>query len=319
MSNIAIVGVESSGKTALMISWGWHYQHPDRNGYYLTPDPKGGQNTLDYVCNEMNRMRGGSWPMATSKDESRQLNWVLGRNGSSLGEMSFIDFGGELYRDAFNDGPSAALALKERTFWDKIAGKPEHQDTPVEKLQRHVKNCSALVILMNLADVINDPQMAEPRTRQMISIVKSMMDVVRKRQAMGGVALVFTQADSYADIIEKSGSLKNTYQSYLPVIAAHFPNVRLFAVSAVNKTIPSEDGYPVPAANFEAEGFEKLTAWVALRQGINPRLLLDPRLLLVSLIIPYFIPFLLLYVLFCFLPRKFRFWKARGWRIKRTK
>ena len=315
MGNIAIVGVEQSGKTALMISWGWHYQHPDRNGYYLTPDPRGGQNTLDYVCNEMNRMRGGHWPIATSKDESRKLDWELGRKGATLGEVSFIDFGGELYREAFNDGPSAALALKERTFWDKIAGKPEHQDTPVEKLQRHVKNCSALVILINLADVINDPQMTDPRTRQMISIVKSMMDVVRERDAMGGVALVFTQADSYAGIIEKSGSLKNAYRTYLPVISAHFPNVRLFAVAAVNKTIPSDDGYSVPAANFDAEGLEKLTAWIALWQIENWIVDVNFGLLLMYIIIPFCWPFLFFWVL----PRKFRFWKARGWRIKRTK
>jgi hypothetical protein len=314
MGSVAIVGVEQSGKTALMISWGWHYQHPDRNGYYLTPDPKGGQKTLDYVCSEMNRMRRGSWPIATSKDDSRKLDWVLGRKGMTLGEMSFNDFGGELYRAAFNDGPSAALSLKERTIWDKIAGKPEHQDTPVEKLQRHVKNCSALVILMNLADVINDPQMTDHRTRQMISIVKSMMDVVRNRPAIGGVALVFTQADSYADIIEKAGSLKNAYQTYLPVLAAHYPNVRLFAVSAVNKTIPSETGYPVPAANFEAEGLEKLTAWVAMWQRNAWIVDANFGLMLVYLIVPFCWPFLLFYVL----PGKFRFWKARGWQIRRT-
>ena len=315
MKNIAIVGVEGSGKTALMISWGWHYQHPDRQGYYLTPDPKGGQNTLDYVCSKMDSMRKGKWPIATSSDTGGQtLDWILGYKGSSLGEISFVDFGGELYRKAFNDGPAAALALKERTVWDKLAGKPVQEDTPAVRLQRHVKNCSALVILINLADVINDPQMTDPRTRQMISIVKSMMDVVRERDAMGGVALVFTQADSYADIIEKAGSLKKAYQTYLPVIAAHCPNVRLFAVAAVNKTIPSDDGNTVPAVNFEAEGLEKLTAWVALW---TDAWIVDVNswFLLLYLIIPVCWP----HLFFIVLPRKFRFWKARGWRIKRTK
>jgi len=313
MGNIAIVGVEQSGKTALMISWGWYYQYPDRQGYYLTPDPKGGQNTLDYVCREMDCMRKGKWPIATSKDDVRQLDWILGHKGSSLGEISFVDFGGELYRAAFNDGPSATLTLKERTIWDKLAGKPVHQDTPVERLQRHVKNCSALVILINLADIINDPQMIDPRTRQMVAIVKSMIEVVRQRGRMGGVALVFTQADIYADTLERAGSLNNAYRTYLPIIASHFPNMRLFAVSAVNKTLPSDYGIQVPAANFEAEGLEKLTAWIAMWQDAW---IIDINFwfLLIYLIIPLCWPPLI----FLVVPRKWRYWKAKGWRIKRA-
>lgn len=126
MGNIAIVGVEQSGKTALMISWGWHYRNPDKNGYYLAPDPNGGQSTLDYVCKEWENMRGGEWPDATSPDEVRRLDWILGRNGCSLGEVSFYDFGGEIYRKAFSDGPAAALNLLRKPFGAK---KPNHTDS----------------------------------------------------------------------------------------------------------------------------------------------------------------------------------------------
>lgn len=296
-----------------MVSWGWHYQHPDRQGYYLIPDPKGGQNTLDYVCREMECMRKGEWPIATSKDEVRQLDWIHGRKGSTLGEMAFVDFGGELYRAAFNDGPAATLALKERTIWDKLAGKPVHQDTPVERLQRHVKNCNALVILINLADIINDPQMINSETRQMFAIVKSMIEIVRQKGTKVGVALVFTQADIYADTLEKVGSLKNAYRAYLPVIASHFPKVRLFAVSAVNKTRPADNGTQVPTANFQAEGLEKLTAWIAMWQDVW---LIDVNYfhLLVYLLVPLCWP----HLIFKVIPRKWRFWRARGWRIKRN-
>ena len=313
MNKVAIVGVEGSGKTALMISWGWHYQHPDRQGYYLTPDPKGGQDTLDYVCSNMDSMRKGVWPLATSSDAVTQLDWILGRNGSSLAEISFVDFGGELYRKAFNDGPAATLALKERTLWDKIVGKPVQQDTPVVQLQRHVKNCSALVILINLGDIINDPQMTSPKIRQMVAIVKSMIEVVRQRGRRGGVAIVFTQADMYANTLETAGSLKNAYLTYLPVIASHFPKVRLFAVSAVNKTNPSDDGGHVPAADFAAEGLEKLTAWVAMWTGDS---IVDVNFwwLLLYLLIPICWP----YLIFRVIPRKWRFWRAEGWRIKRA-
>lgn len=112
MSNIAIVGVEQSGKTALMISWGWHYFSPDCNGYYLSPDPNGGGVTRDFICEEMHRMKNGKWPDATSPDSVKKLNWILGRGGKSLGEMSFIDFGGEIYRKAFKDGPDARVGFE---------------------------------------------------------------------------------------------------------------------------------------------------------------------------------------------------------------
>ena len=130
----------------------------------------------------------------------------------------------------------------------------------------------------------------------------------------GGVAIVFTQADIYADTLEKAGSLENAYLTYLPVIASHFPKLRLFAVSAVNKTIPSDDGLPVPADNFAAEGLEKLTAWVAMW---TDAWIVDVNLwfLLLYLLIPLCWP----YLIFCVLPRKWRFWRAEGWRIKRNK
>lgn len=314
MSNIAIVGVEQSGKTALMVSWGWHCQHPDRNGYYLLPDPKGGQTTLDYVCEQMNGMRGGAWPIATTPDEVRRLDWILGRKGRTIGELSFLDYGGELYRKAFNDGPSATLALKDgRSLWDKLMGTPEHTDTTVEKLQRHVKSCSSLVILVNLADVINDPHMTNLRTRQMMSVVKCMLDIMWKRErGWFNVAIVFSQADLYADTLSKAGSLRCAYKTYLPLIAAHYPNVRLFAVSAVNKTIPDAYGLPIPAPDFCAEGLEKLTAWVAMSDD-GWKIDVGFWMGLVYVIIPLCWPFLIFRVL----PRKFRFWKARGLRIKR--
>lgn len=155
MNNVAIVGVEQSGKTALMISWGWHYFSPDCNGYYLSPDPNGGGVTRDFICEEMHRMKNGKWPDATSPDSVKKLNWILGRGGKSLGEMSFIDFGGEIYRKAFKDGPDATMALKK----DPLKNKSYNDNTPESKailqLQWHIRSCNALVILVDLACINN--------------------------------------------------------------------------------------------------------------------------------------------------------------------
>lgn len=262
MSNVAIVGVEQSGKTALMISWGWHYFSPDRNGYYLSPDPNGGGVTRDLICEEMNRMKNGKWPDATSPDAVKKLNWILGRNGKALGEMSFIDFGGEIYRKAFKDGPDATMALKK----DPRKNKSYHDNTPESKailqLQWHIRSCNALVILVDLGYIINNPPLTEKRTREMIATIQCMMEIMRRRGLLNSVALAFSQADLYESTLKKHGNLRNVLQDFLPEIAAHYPKTALFSVSAVNRTIPDDDGLPIPAPNFKAEGLELLTKWV---------------------------------------------------------
>ncbi len=286
MGNIAIVGVEQSGKTALMISWGWHYFSPDRNGYYLSPDPNGGGVTRDFICEEMNRMKNGKWPDATSPDAVKKLNWILGRNGKALGEMSFIDFGGEIYRKAFKDGPDATMALKKDPL--KNSGK-EHKDyTPeikaILQLQWHIRTCNALVILVDLGYIINNPPLSDKRTRDMISTIQCMMEIMRRRGLLKSVALAFSQADLYESTLKKYGSPRKTLQAFLPEIAAHYPLTALFTVAAVNKTIPDDDGQPIPASNFTADGLEPLTKWVA-KQMLRLRRI---SLLVVSCVIAIF-------------------------------
>ena len=253
--DVAIVGVEQSGKTALMVSWGWHYQRPDKNGYCLMPDPAGGHDTLDYVCTEMNRMRGGKWPNATSPDSVTKLDWILCRNAKQLAGMSFIDFGGELYRQAFCDGPKAIMRLG---WWNRTM-----KESPVDSLRRHVKNCKTLVVLVNLGDVINDPDLANARTRQMVAVVKCLLDVMKLRAMIKYTAIAFSQSDLYADTLASIGSLSEAYRRYLPTIAAVYPSIPLFAVSAVNQTVPGDDGFPVPVPGFSCDGLDRLTEWIA--------------------------------------------------------
>ena len=271
MCNVAIVGVQGSGKTTLMVSWGWHYFSPDRNGYYLSPDPNGGVITRSFICDKMKRMKEGHFPDATSPDDVKKLNWILGRNkkgrnSKTLGEMSFMDFGGEIYRKAFKDGPDATMALNR----DPLKGKDCKPETKaVLQLQWHIRTCRALVILVDLGYIINHPQ-SDTGAMEMIATIKCMMEIMRQRGLMKCVALAFTQSDLYEETIRKYGSLQNTLGEFLPEIAAHYPTTALFAVSAVNKTKLEDDGRMIPSPDFAAEGLEPLTKWVA-RQMLRKR------------------------------------------------
>ena len=258
---VAIVGVEGSGKTVLMVSWGRHYQSPDRNGYFLAPI--GEQNTDGYIAQEMAKMRDGRWPMATPKDAEIRLDWRLGGTDDPIGkQLSFVDFGGELYREAFKDGPEATMKMPATTFLNPNVRAAD--ETGVAKLRRHIRDCHALVILINLRDFINDPNRENERTREMFSVIFCLMEIMRLRGKQDRIALVFSQADSYREILKREG-LSKAYSHYLEYIAGSYPRVALFAVSAVNK-MRYVNGVPGPAEDFKPEGLEALTAWLAWQQ-----------------------------------------------------
>lgn len=281
MNKVAIVGVQQSGKTALMVSWGWHYLSQDRNGYYLLSDPFGGGVTRDFICDEMNRMKHGKWPDATSPDSVKRLNWILGRKGKTIGSMMFMDYGGEIYRKAFKDGPYATMSLKRS---DVVAAArktlPDEKDA-IALLRWHVKTCTALVILVDLGYIINNPPLSDKNAREMISTIQCMMQIMRWRGKPKCVAIAFSQCDMYESTLKKLGGVQNAFRQYLPEIAAHYPHTKLLAVSAVNKTVPGFQGMPVPAPDFKADGLEALTKWVAAQMLRTRRMIIRNTILVI--------------------------------------
>ena len=200
--------------------------------------------------------------------------------------MSFIDFGGEIYRKAFKDGPDATMALRK----DPLKGNKDYapETKAILQLQWHIRTCNALVILVDLGYIINNPPLTEKRTREMIATIQCMMEIMRRRGLLKSVALAFSQADLYESTLKKHGNLRNALQDFLPEIAAHYPKTALFSVSAVNRTIPDDDGQPIPAPNFKAEGLELLTKWV-VRQMLRPHRI---RILALSCVIAVMISLL---------------------------
>lgn len=255
MSKIAIVGVEGSGKSTLMAVLGERFVKPDEHGLALDPADQG---TMSTVSSLIAQLRRGRWPSATERSTVNELRWGLlrriGEESQELCELSFLDYAGEVYRLAYGSHGEEETAPYERQ---------------IAALRRHVEEADGLVVLVNLSDVING-DLADPRVQEMVfqtgNIIKlAKADAARKRE----VALVFSQADKYREVIEAAGGLEAIYAKYLPHIETRYPKLKLFSVAAVDRTAVDESGQEIPAKDFGSQGLVELLRWVAEVSGAH--------------------------------------------------
>ena len=182
MSRIAIVGVEGSGKTVLMAAFGEKYMYPDKSGVFLEAKD---QNTFATVGLLAANMREGRWPSATGKDSVTSLDWSLCRRKTDgkevLCDISFLDYGGEIYRLAFGNRPD-----KETSPYA----------AEISTLKNHILEADALVVLVNLKDIISG-SLSNPRTLEMLWITKGIVDCAAGRLPEGHILLAFSQYGTY--------------------------------------------------------------------------------------------------------------------------
>ena len=246
MSKVAIVGVEGSGKTTLMASIGDAYMAPDENGYFLEAKD---QATMTTVGIAVSNMREGRWPPATAHSTLTELKWTLLHRetdgAKEICDLSFLDYAGEIYRLAFGQGNSEE---------DLEAYKSQ-----IDALKGHIEAADILLVLINMANVI-DGDRKDPRVWQMLFITGNIIKFAAEK--MKSVALLFSQADKYHPIIEQEGGIGKLYARHLPNVEARYPKLRIFAVSAVDKTVVDESGHENPARDFRPSGIGELGEWI---------------------------------------------------------
>ena len=247
MSKISIVGVEGSGKTTLMAAFGEKYERPDKYGYFLAAETP---QTFHAVKMLMDRMRHGEWPGATVSKSMTGLDWTLyrrdGLSNESLCSVSFLDFAGEIYRLAFgNHSDEEREAFK----------------TQVSALRQHIGQSDALLVMVNLKDVI-DGDLSSAKTRETLWLSRNIVDFALKDCGIRHVALAFSQFDVYREIVETAGGLRGAYVKYLPHIECLYPSLDLLPLSAVDRTKVDVHGMEMPAADFMSNGLEMLMEWL---------------------------------------------------------
>jgi len=258
MKKVAIVGVEGSGKTVMLACLGELYTSPDANGWFLRP--KNFQ-TASYVMDKIARMRKGEWPQATPDDAMQGLDWTLCRKDSGGGrpqeacEISFLDFGGEVYRAAFGiEGRADGLLADE-----------------VEELKSYISRADDLIVLINLRDVISKG-VADKRVQESVwitnSILSSALDQTSGKKAPRA-SIAITQSDSYAETIRACGGAKGVLAKYLPHVANSYDWLDIYSVTAVDKTVLDADANVVPAPDFKPVGLQAQMDWIV--RDLNSR------------------------------------------------
>ena len=246
MRKISIVGVEGSGKTVLLSAIGDKYENPDVSGVFMSPE---NARAFGFVKLHMEAMRNGQWPAATTTNSN--LDWTLFKKTDSAKEticqLSLLDFAGELYRLCFGEHSE-----------DEIGNWAEE----MEILKKHIAESDLLIVIVNLSDVINASP-SNPRARETMWLTKSVIDYATRNGNDKDVAIVFSQADIYKSEIEACGGKEAALQKYLPHVANVYDSLPIFAVSAINKTIPDENtGIAIPARDFKSEGLDELMEWI---------------------------------------------------------
>ena len=260
MRKVAIVGVEGSGKTVMLACLGELYTTQDERGHFLEPE---NFQTAAYVMDKISRMRNGEWPMATADDAMQGLNWTLRKKKSGGGrpedicEISFLDFGGEVYR--------AAFGIR--------GGKDQSLSNEIKQLKDYITAADDLIVLINLRDVINKGA-TDKRVQESIWITSSILKSALSRSKGSGprASIAITQADSYADTIRMCGGARGVLAKYLPHVSNSYDWLDIFDVTAVDKTVMDDDGNIVPARDFKPVGLRVLMNWILnLKEESTPK------------------------------------------------
>ena len=249
---VAIVGVEGSGKTVMLAGLGALCSQPDDRGCFLSPK---NFETVSYVNRQMSALKDGKWPSATTEDVLQGLDWDLRQMTGhgrpiKVGELSFLDFAGEVYRAAFVRKVDSDDVLSDA----------------VAQLKRYLLEADSVIVLVNLSDVIKYGPFS-PRVEESLWITNAILDFVLPEESEPGrkaprAAIVLSQADSYKDTIDACGGPLGILRQYLPHVANNFGWLETFAVCTVDKTVLDDDGRPVPAPDFSTKGLAPIMEWV---------------------------------------------------------
>lgn len=250
MKKVAIVGVEGAGKTVMLAGLGELYSHPDKDGYFLEPK---NLETASYVRRQYGILREGRWPSATAPDVMQVLGWTFRKIRGKLKprrvcEVTCLDFAGEVYLAAFCGKSDVSLSSQ------------------VVELRNYMESATAIVLLVNLRDVIIRGAY-EDRSTEIEFATLQMMKAIFEDRPFGArrqrVIVALSQVDAYRSTIDECGGARQTFGKYLPMVANSFGGrVDVIAINTV-ETCVTGSGDTMPCKDFPLTGLEPLARWIA--------------------------------------------------------
>jgi hypothetical protein len=224
MSRIAIVGVESSGKTVLMAALADLYGEPSHDNVYLMPES---QSAFAFMKHIPQKMRDDhQWPAATTIESFKHLKWSVRIGRRVITELEMLDYPGEIYRIAFGERSEEDVA--------------PHRER-VHEFLKHLVEADALVVLFNLKDALDLGKSA--RNTETVWLTRGIFEYAKKLPNIKHHLLLFTQADRYAEKLGGQDGASAAMSVHLPMMQMLFPDLECAAVSVAtdDTETPSKD------------------------------------------------------------------------------
>ena len=251
LPQIAIIGMEGSGKTVLTTVLAKRLSTMADQGMFLNPKSS---KTIKYVEGVWKELQDGKWPPSTPPGELFDLEWLFHVDNKHECPVRLVDAAGQDMRMLFAD--------------DRY--KDQSLPAQLQQLVDYCHNSNILIILINLKDFIGESD--DMRRVENQAALKSALDLLASKDDSKRVAFVFSQCDQYEATIEQHGSLENLLRTEMPYIyGAHYKGKApaLFPVAAVAETKVEVDlnGTPrrVPTADFKSTGLEPLIEWMSVQ------------------------------------------------------
>ena len=247
--NIAIIGMQASGKTVLATTLAKRLSTIDEKGVFLNPQ---GVKTLKYVEGVWHTLQSGDWPPSTPPGELFELKWKFQIVGELECDVRLIDAAGQDLRLLFEGEQIHSV--------DSLPGN-------LQALAAYCRAANIILFLINLGDFIGQGN-PEQRTANQAAI-KEAMDTLGGDGRPRRICLVLTQMDRYQDHARERGGWLELANEAVPYVFSAYVRARqvtVYPVSAVANTevVEDGDGTPrrVPIACFRSEGLDDLVIWL---------------------------------------------------------
>ncbi len=196
MGNAVFLGIEGSGKSALITALAKMIRDCESDGWYLKPVTR---NVFQFLENIPDAIDGNSLPLrtATLKHYAMSLQY----KGESVRNLDVLDYSDEVYRLAFLNSKDD---LNPNAHREKIS---IHRED-INSLLFHVKGADTLFVLFNLDDAMDIKN--NEKNLDAIWVTNACLDYLHKLSTNPKITLVLlTQADKYREEILRAGSLEN--------------------------------------------------------------------------------------------------------------
>lgn len=270
-SPIAIIGGVGCGKTVLLSVLAHKYAIT-QDGYSLVPKNR---EAFNFVHKNWSLLESGQWPPPTPPAQKNQLlDWDLHYGKDCRAQILTTDIAGEKWVDFIDNncdrGQITSSGEEQLKKLLDVAKRKMRKEQPQDlcEINNLIKNASCVLVLLNLADII-DKKPGEELQAWVPLAICHYLETLGKADTM---ALVLTQTDKY------NYCLKDCDNDWYEVLNKYIPEVysvisqneiTILPVAAVDCTRLDEKREPKPASNFGNIGIKDLLDWVSQKISIK--------------------------------------------------